>query len=129
MYQLEIRHKFDASHQLQDSALLIFKGCARLHGHTYAVRVFVSAKRLNEAGMIIDFKAVKNVIDIFDHQHINDVFAENEYAQYEPTAERIAQFIFEKIETTLNLVVDRVMLCEGYKGDEFSSWAIYQREA
>lgn len=125
MYQLEIRHKFDASHQLKDSALLISKGCARLHGHTYAVRVFISVEKLNDADMVIDFKAIKNAIDVLDHRHINDVFSDTGWGEYQPTAERIAEYIAEMLYNRFGFNA-KVMLCEGYRGDEFSSWATYQ---
>lgn len=127
MYRLEIRHKFDASHQLEDSDLLVTKACSKLHGHTYAVRVFISTEKLNTAGMVVDFKAVKNIIDSLDHRHINDVFSERGRMK-QPTAENIAEFIAEEISKGLfSINVDAVMVCEGYRGDEFSSWAIFEK--
>ncbi|MCE3039441.1 6-pyruvoyl trahydropterin synthase family protein [Helicobacter anatolicus] len=48
--------------------------CSRsLHGHNYKVEVFVSAKKLDNAGMVLDFGIFKNqiaeFIDSFDHAH------------------------------------------------------------
>lgn len=124
MFALEIRHKFDASHQLEDSEALVSKACARLHGHTYAVRVFIRSFKELEAGMVVDFKAVKNIIDELDHRHINEVFSLKGYA-HPATAEYIAKYISDRIFEDLRLPA-KVQLCEGYRGDEFSSWAIYE---
>ncbi len=37
--KLSVKHYFDASHQLPDTKYLVTKACARLHGHTYAVKI------------------------------------------------------------------------------------------
>ncbi len=132
MYKLEIRHKFDAGHKLTDSDLLVSKACARTHGHTYAVKVFLSTVELNRAGMVIDFKAVKNVIDeLLDHRDINSIFESREdWQDEEPTAENIARFIFSNLQERLpkSIDIEEVHLCEGYRGEEFSSWAIITNE-
>lgn len=133
MYKLEIRHKFDAGHKLTDSDLLVSKACARSHGHTYAVKVFLSTVELNKAGMVIDFKAVKNVIDeLLDHRDINSIFESREdWRDEEPTAENIARFIFSNLQERLpkSIDIEEVHLCEGYRGEEFSSWAIITNNA
>lgn|SRR3990167_8931812 len=63
MNKLVVQHYFDAAHQLTDSPDLVTKACARLHGHTYAVVVEAEAEQLNGAGMVIDFKAIKETIE------------------------------------------------------------------
>jgi 6-pyruvoyltetrahydropterin/6-carboxytetrahydropterin synthase len=127
MYALEIRHKFDAMHQLEDSEYLVTKECARVHGHTYGVRVFIDDIKNefveNGAGMVVDFSAVKKIIDRLDHRSVNEVFKEeNIYTQ--PTAENIARYICEAIQNELGFVTE-VWVAEGYKGEEWSSWAKY----
>lgn len=124
MNTIEVQHYFDAAHQLQDSELLVTKACARLHGHTYAVKVTAKTPELNAAGMVIDFKAIKQVIDILDHRFINDVFTDNNVS-VQPTAENIAVFIADKV-ADLGVDVTRVAVCEGYKGAERASWAVYE---
>jgi len=124
MYKLKVQHFFDASHQLPDTPLLVSKGCARLHGHSYYVIVELSLNKLNNAGMIIDFKAVKDVIDILDHRHVNDVFKEQKF-DMPSTAENIAYFIASQIQKQLNFTDMTVSVCEGYKGRERSSWVVY----
>lgn len=125
MNDLEVRHFFDAAHQLTDSDDLVTKQCAQLHGHTYAVIVEAQAGELNRAGMVIDFKAIKSVIDVFDHRFINDVLKELHYAPLQPTAENIAQVLYELLTDNLKINVKKVSVCEGYKGAERASWATY----
>ncbi len=118
-----LKHFFDASHQLPDTEYLVTKACARLHGHTYAVIVEVEKEEL-QGGMIIDFKAVKTVIDDdLDHRHINDVFDRFGF-DHEPTAENIAKFISERLQKELDLSCT-VTLAEGYKGADRASWVVY----
>jgi len=82
---------FDAAHFLP-----FYEGkCENLHGHTYKMHVTVKAKKDNYSGMAFDFvllkeAAKKEVVDLFDHQLIND-HIEN------PSAENIAQFAWEKL--------------------------------
>jgi len=121
--RLKVQHFFDASHQLPDSDDLVTKACATMHGHTYKVVVDIEGEN-NRGGMVVDFKAVKQIIDIFDHQHINKVLDENHF-KGEATAENMAIFLFNKIKVDLKLNVKGVAVCEGYKGEDKASWAIY----
>ena len=121
--KLQLTHFFDSSHQLEDSPDLHTKKCANLHGHTYKVIVELDAKN-DRHGMIIDFGKLKETIDILDHRHINDVFAEHGFHQ-PATAENIALFIKNKICELMD-DIDRasvkVNVAEGFKGDNNSSW-------
>ena len=117
---LTVSDFFHASHTLPDSEYLITKECTRLHGHTYLARVEIESDEL-KAGMIVDFKAVKDIIKLFDHRHVNDVLSE--YGSNEPaTAETIARFIKQKITNELGFKIVSVSICEGYKGEELSTW-------
>ena len=122
--ELKIQHFFDASHQLPDSEHLITKACARMHGHTYKVIVLLEGDN-DKGGMVVDFKAVKNAIDILDHEHINDIFEEEDFNK-EATAENIAEFIYEQLTAIPEVQIKEVAVCEGYKGEERSSYAIYR---
>ncbi|MBE6421663.1 MAG: 6-carboxytetrahydropterin synthase [Elusimicrobium sp.] len=65
--------------------------CHDLHGHTWKA-VFVIEGPVKEDGMVCDFKVIKKLLDenLPDHQLLND-WVEN------PTAENLAQFLFQKI--------------------------------
>ena len=74
--------------------------------------------------MVVDFKAIKNVIDILDHRHINDVFAEYDFRE-PPTAENIAIFIADTIIKKLHTTPTKVAVCEGYKGEQQIHWVTW----
>ena len=124
MNTIVVKHYFDAAHQLPDTEWLVTKACARLHGHTYAVEITAQTPELNGAGMVIDFKAIKEAVDVLDHRYINDIF-EAEGITVAPTAENIAQYLADKV-MDLGVEVLKVAVCEGYKGAERASWAVYE---
>jgi 6-pyruvoyltetrahydropterin/6-carboxytetrahydropterin synthase len=126
-YTMEIRHFIDISHQLADTPQLVTKACHNLHGHTMYFKVGLESDVLQENGMVVDFKAIKNVIDILDHRHVNNVFKEFKFNK-EATSENIANFVYQRIIDELNLVPTYVSVCEGYKGDERASWVTYRVE-
>ena len=69
--------------------------CHDLHGHTWKA-VFVIEGPVQANGMVCDFKVVKKLLDGFlpDHQLLNELL-EN------PTAENLAQYLFDKISPEL----------------------------
>jgi 6-pyruvoyltetrahydropterin/6-carboxytetrahydropterin synthase len=85
---------FDAAHRLVN-----YHGrCENLHGHTYRMAVEISGSP-DEEGMIVDFVKVKEIvkseiISKFDHSYLNDIIPQ-------PSAENIARFAFERLDTKL----------------------------
>jgi 6-pyruvoyltetrahydropterin/6-carboxytetrahydropterin synthase len=79
---------FDAAHNL-----LHYDGaCARLHGHTWTVRVKLGPfyeHELDNSGIAVDFKDIKAAITRYDHQYLNNYFDL-------PSAEHIALSIFKE---------------------------------
>jgi 6-pyruvoyltetrahydropterin/6-carboxytetrahydropterin synthase len=97
MYSLQVEADFAAAHFLSH-----YHGkCEKLHGHNYRVRLWVRSAELDEGGMVVDFallkKALKESIDLLDHSNLNDM----DVFQNDPSAERIAHFIFEEVKTRL----------------------------
>lgn len=95
---------FDAAHQLSWHP----GKCARLHGHTYRVRLSVTGD-LDANGVVVDFATLKSdfievVMNDYDHQFLND-FLDN------PTAERIAADIFGRL-TCAGYVLSEVTVYE-----------------
>ena len=99
MYFLKIVDYFAAAHNL-----INYKGkCEELHGHNWKVEVIVKGNKLDNAGMLIDFKILKKylkeVLDNLDHKYINEL---SEFKDLSPSSEHIAKFIFEKMKEKLN---------------------------
>ena len=93
MYEVRVTADFAAAHFLRD-----YNGkCENLHGHNYKVYVHVRGEKLNEGGMLLDFSLLKavlrEVIGKLDHTNLNDL----EYFDQNPSAERIATYIYEKV--------------------------------
>ena len=91
MFTITKRFRFEASHRL--AGLPESHPCSRLHGHSYKVYFLLQSKTLNGVGFVRDFRDLTIIQEWlnanFDHRHLNDVLEVN------PTAENIAQFLFE----------------------------------
>ncbi|WP_294158998.1 6-carboxytetrahydropterin synthase QueD [uncultured Selenomonas sp.] len=95
MYQLKVQGAFEAAHQIPG-----YPGkCARLHGHNWVVEATVQGTKLDDLGMLIDFKTVKaalhDALDRFDHRYLNEL--EPFSSDTKPTAENLARIIFEEL--------------------------------
>lgn len=97
MFTIAKRFSFAASHVL--TAVAEDHKCRRLHGHNYEVEVVCGAVDLDERGMVVDYldlDPVKRFIDrTVDHRHLNDV------VDGEPTAERLAWWLYEALKAEL----------------------------
>ena len=83
--------------------------CKQTHGHSYKLEVTFSGD-LNEDGMVIDFKRLKEIVqpivDQFDHSFIT----EKTYG-WNPTAENMVKYIFESIRRK-SILISKVRLWE-----------------
>ena len=80
--------------------------CNNLHGHTYHIEVCACSERLNNDGMVIDFKWIKSTIDKkFDHKYINDEF------NFNTTSENLASWISDYF-TGEGIYCYKVTVCE-----------------
>ncbi len=94
MYELKVEDAFAAAHNLRG-----YQGqCEALHGHNWKVEVVVRADRLDDVGLAVDFKELKDatqdVLDGLDHVYLNDLPA---FKDKNPSSELIARYIFEEI--------------------------------
>ena len=91
MYTIQKEFHFSASHCL--AGLAPEHPCTRVHGHNYIVIVEFSARKLNDVGMIIDYRElepIKKLIDNnLDHRHLNDAIK-----GMNPTAENLADYLY-----------------------------------
>jgi len=98
MYKTFVDTNFSAAHQLRN-----YKGlCGELHGHTWKVRVEVETDWLDDIGMTIDFKDLKqkadSVIGRFDHRCLNQI---SPFDEENPTAENIAKYVYVEMKELL----------------------------
>ncbi|MDR3343255.1 MAG: 6-carboxytetrahydropterin synthase QueD [Treponema sp.] len=107
MFSVRVEADFAAAHFLSH-----YHGkCERLHGHNYRVRLWARGETLDGGGMLTDFGVLKGALrDVtaqFDHSNLND----NPVFNNDPSAERIACFIFKALEVALpSLQVDPALL-------------------
>ena len=98
-FKMKIVTDFAAAHLLRG-----YPGpCSQLHGHNWKIEVEVSATRLDNIGMGMDFRdiktATKGVIDHMDHRHLNEL---PPFDEINPTAENIAAHIYKQLAAKLN---------------------------
>ncbi len=84
--------------------------CARLHGHSFQITIFVDAPVDEAIGWVIDFadigRAVDPIIDQLDHRYLNEIDGlEN------PTSEILARWLWQKIKPNLP-ELDKVEVAE-----------------
>ncbi len=95
MYEVMIQEEFSAAHALRG-----YRGkCENLHGHNWKVEVYVRGEQLDETGMLVDFKDVKeatrDVMRYLDHFNLNELKPfDNEL---NPSSEHLAGFILHKV--------------------------------
>lgn len=74
--------------------------CARLHGHSFVIRVYVAGKVHAESGWVRDFAdigaAMREIHEQLDHRYLNDIAGlEN------PTSEMLAVWIWQQLQPRL----------------------------
>lgn len=99
IYTLKIVTDFAAAHTLRG-----YPGaCSRMHGHNWKVEVEVQASQLDDVGMGIDFKEIKQatrrITDELDHYYLNDI---PPFDRVNPTAENIASYIYQAVSELIN---------------------------
>lgn len=112
MYELTIELDFEAAHQLRG-----YEGpCARLHGHNYRLEITVAGERLDQRGLLRDFRelsaACRQVLAPLDHQLLNDI---PPFDELNPSSEHLARVMFQQLSEALNdevLQVRQVRLWE-----------------
>jgi 6-pyruvoyltetrahydropterin/6-carboxytetrahydropterin synthase len=92
---------FEAAHRLPH--VPAGHKCARLHGHSYRVRIHVSGAIDPATGWVQDFadltEAWKPLHAVLDHYYLNEVSGlEN------PTSENLASWIWERMLSTLSML-------------------------
>jgi 6-pyruvoyltetrahydropterin/6-carboxytetrahydropterin synthase len=99
MFEVTVDDSFAAGHYLRN-----YKGkCENPHGHNYKVRVTLAGKELDKAGLLLDFKdlreVMKHAIERLDHQMINDL---EPFTVLNPSAENLAKYFYEQANQKLD---------------------------
>jgi 6-pyruvoyltetrahydropterin/6-carboxytetrahydropterin synthase len=98
MFEVTVDMDFSAAHNLRG-----YRGkCESLHGHNWKVRVAVESKKLDQVGMVVDFKIIKeylrDILDLLDHKYLNQT---SYFKKINPTSENIARLIYLKMKERL----------------------------
>ena len=115
MYTARVEEWFAAAHFLKN-----FHGkCENLHGHNYKVRITVKGTVLDKGGMLCDFGILKDILKIvfkdLDHTNLNDLPF---FSDGNPSAERIAEYIYLEMETRLNIKPAELSLVEVFETEK-----------
>jgi 6-pyruvoyltetrahydropterin/6-carboxytetrahydropterin synthase len=98
MFQITVEDTFAAGHYLRN-----YRGkCENPHGHNYKVRVTLCGEELDRAGLLLDFKDLKDVmrdtVERLDHQMINDL---EPFTVLNPSAENLAKYFYDETQARL----------------------------
>ena len=98
MYEIKVITGFSSAHALRG-----YNGkCENIHGHNWQVEATVFSESVNEIGISIDFKELKQyvnkIMEYFDHKFINEL---PYFEKLNPSAENIAKYIYEELERAL----------------------------
>jgi 6-pyruvoyltetrahydropterin/6-carboxytetrahydropterin synthase len=102
MFTAKAIEGFSAAHRLRG-----YQGdCERLHGHNYRVEVAVESPQLDDAGIVMDFRDLKQILKKvlagLDHQYLNDL---EPFTSINPSAENIAKYIFHAVAGSMKAAI------------------------
>ncbi len=123
MFEVTVEAGFSSGHYLRN-----YRGkCENPHGHNYKVLVTLVGEALDDSGLLLDFKLLKQVmrpvVDRLDHQMINDL---EPFTELNPSAENLARYFYEQTSAQLHAMTSgrvRVKDCTLYETD--TSFARY----
>ena len=103
MFEVTVEADFSSGHYLRN-----YKGkCENPHGHNYKVRVTLAGAELDGAGLLLDFKLLKQVlrpaIARIDHQMLNDL---EPFTVLNPSAENLSKYFYDETNARLKNVTN-----------------------
>jgi len=98
MYLLTVTGSFSSAHALRD-----YGGpCERLHGHNWRVEATVSAGELDDRGLAVDFRVLRDhlgeICDRLDHRLLNEL---EPFDKLNPTSENLARYLAGELASKL----------------------------
>ncbi len=122
MYEIRIRTDFSAAHNLRE----VGGKCESLHGHNFIVEVTVESEALDERGMVMDFRVLKEKVNktlgTLDHRYLNELPT---FAGKNPSAEHLAVYIFHELSPQIDQGSLRVREVSVWESE--NSQAVYRR--
>jgi len=122
MYEIMVEGSFSAAHNLRGYR----RKCEKLHGHNWKVRVGIRGGKLDNTGMVIDFRELRShlerIMEKLDHKYLNEI---SHFRVTNPTSENIARFIYNELKSRLKrsrYIVSKVTVWES----DTSSAAYFQ---
>jgi 6-pyruvoyltetrahydropterin/6-carboxytetrahydropterin synthase len=117
MYEVTVERGFSSGHYLRN-----YKGkCENPHGHNYKVRITLAGESLDKAGLLLDFRDLKQVmrpvVDRIDHQMLNDL---EPFTEINPSAENLARYFYDETNRQMKELTGgrvRVKDCTIYETD------------
>lgn len=115
MYKVTVWDEFSSAHFLKG-----YKGkCENLHGHNWRVSVTAEKEELDKAGMVIDFKDLKKILNealkALDHKCLNEV---DYFKEVNPTSENITEYIYNYLESQIEPDVCRIIEVSVWETDK-----------
>jgi len=108
MWTIEKSFTFEAAHRLPNHD----GKCARLHGHSYKMIVYIQSPTLielgAESGMVMDYGDISDVVKPFIDQYLDHHYLNESTGLENPTSEELARWIYNRIKLRLNVYAVRV---------------------
>ncbi len=98
MFTISVETHFQASHQL----ILPDGSKEPLHSHDWVVTTTVSSENLDDMGVVMDFRALREMVLNVTAELDNTALGEVEhFRQNNPSAENVAIYVYEKLRVEL----------------------------
>ena len=98
MFEISVETQFNASHKIR----LPDGSMESEHNHNWLVTAVLSSEKLNNIGIVMDFrmlrKFLKEIISQIENKSLNEI---EYFEQNNPSAENVAKYFFEKLEPKL----------------------------
>ncbi len=100
MFEVKVLGGFASAHYLRE-----YKGkCENMHGHNYKIEAVVSAVKLNNIGLAVDFGDVKaalhEITETLDHKVLDELAP---FKKANPSAENISKHIYAELKKKVKL--------------------------
>ncbi len=115
-YEITIEDHFAAAHYLDG-----YRGsCENVHGHNFKAEVTCSVPELDDIGISLDFKELKDrlgkITGSLDHINLNEFEG---FRSENPTAENLARYIYNEIAASLSDTPARVKQVTIYESEKY----------